>query len=162
MTIENVLNKTAEIAKTIDVSEPLGNRVWVHPYDIEDLDDTIFPFAVVSKLEVGEGEWSMQAAGSGRHSWDVILAVYLSQGPLLPTSASSESIRVLKVKDEWYQALADTLTSNLTLGGSVDIIGDDENLFSYITDNIVWDENQYFGHLFRIPVTQTVPQSTSS
>ena len=162
MTIQNVLSEMATIAKTINVSEPLGNRVWIHPYDIEDLDDSAFPFAVVSKLEVGEGEWSFQSAGSGRHNWEIVLAVYLSKGPLLPTSAKDEVIRVLKLKDEWYEALASTLSANLTLNGSVDIVGDEETLFSYITDNIVWDENQYFGHLFRVPVVQTIAQTSSS
>jgi hypothetical protein len=161
--IETVLTEVATLVKTLETTHPVGSRVWVLPGETRKIKTTSFPFAVVSKMSAEEGSWEVASFGEGIHNWSVLIAVYVASGPIVITSPESTTIEALENSHEWYKLLSDLLFENMTLNGSVNIIGDDQgNLFNYVTDNIIWDGQQYWGHLFVLPVRQNVIQGVST
>lgn len=163
MTVEAVMDAARDLIKTIDVTDAPGVRVWSHPGETSDITDDKFPFVVVSKLNAGTGSWQAHSYGTGQHKWDLLVAVYLREGPIVVTDADPTTAQALEYAFEWYKALADLLFANLTLSGTAIMIGDGEGtLFEYVTDNIIWNGKQHFGHLFSIPVLQTEEQGVSA
>ena len=161
--IETALNAVVALVKTINVTEKPGDRVWAHPGDTNAINADNYPFVVVSKMNADTGAWQSNSFGSGRHEFAILIAVYLSDGPVIVTNPSDLTQEGLENAHEWYKALADLLFANMTLSGTVDIIGDgDGKLYDYVTDNIIWDAKQHYGHLFIVPVVQSVAQSTSA
>ncbi len=97
------------------------------------------------------------------HEWSILIAVYLQDGPVVVTNSDDITIAAMANASEWYKELADLLYANMTLNGSVNIIGDgDGKLYDYVTDNIIWNAKQHFGHLFIVPVVQEIIQGVSS
>lgn len=162
--IDLALDQLAEVVRAVDVTHPPEGRVWVHPRDHASIDHGEFPFVVVSKMNTEPGSWRHESFGVGLHVWDAVVAVYLAPGPIVVTNTDELTINALEDANEWYEALANQLMQNLTLGGTVKIIGapDGDRLYEYITDNIIWDGNSYYGHLFIITVYQTVVQGASA
>lgn len=145
------------------LTTPPGNRVWSHPADALSIDTETFPFVVVSKLNSEVGAWAADSFGMGRHEWSVLIAVYLNDGPVIVTNADDITRAAMAEASEWYKAIADLFYANMTLNGRVDIIGDEDGkLYEYVTDNILWNGRQFFGHLFMLPVVQKVTQGVSS
>lgn len=163
MTIDNVLSEVAALVKTISVTNPPTSSVWAHPVETNSINIENFPFVIVSKLNAEPGAWVAESFGVGRHDWKVLIAVFISEGPVVVTSKDDVTQQAMKNASEWYEAMANLLYQNMTLNGSVDIIGDGDGLlFDYVTDNIMWDGRQYYGHLFMLPVTQSVVQEASA
>jgi hypothetical protein len=161
--IDLVLTEMKTVVKGVTVTHPLGDRVWIHPLEAEAIEHATLPFAVISKMNTGEGSWDQHSFGTGMHRWDVLVAVYLAEGPLVVTDPSPGVLDALRHSQEWYKAMADQLMANLTLNGTIDILGDgDGKVYDYITDNIIWAGQFFWGHLFSVPVLQTVVQETSA
>jgi len=161
--IEDALNALAILVKTIPTTHPPDNRVWVHPTEGRLISTENLPVVVLSKMNTEAGSWEADSFGAGRHNWDILIAVYVAEGPIQATNANELTLDALKNASEWYKEMSDLLYANMTLSGTVDIIGDgDGKLFDYITDNIIWDARQYWGHLFVVPVTQKIIQGVSA
>ena len=161
--IDDALNALATLIKTVNVTNPPDGRVWVHPNEGPAISRDAFPMVIVSKMNTEAGSWEADSFGAGKHKWDILIAVYISEGPITATNANEITLEALTNSTEWYKAISDILFANMTLSGTVDIIGDaDGKLFDYITDNIVWEAQQHFGHLFVVPVTQSVVQGVSA
>lgn len=161
--IETALNEIRDLLKTIPTTHPPGNRVWAHPGDSSKIQSNSFPFVVVSKMNAEEGSWEISSFGEGKHNWFALIAVYIAEGPIIVTSSENATVDALNNAHEWYKLLSDLLFENMTLNGTVDIIGDDQgNLFSYVTDNILWEGKQFYGHLFFLPIKQTIIQGVST
>lgn len=161
--VETVLTATAELIKTLSMTNPPEDRVWVHPTQSREIDLTNLPAVVVSKMNTEPGRWESDSWGAGKHHWEILLAVYIAEGPIVVTNSDENTIQALEDASEWYKILADLLYANMTLSGTVDIIGDGEGkLYDYVTDNIIWNSKHYYGHLFVIPVVQSVIQGVSA
>ena len=161
--IEDALGAMVTLVKTIDVINPPGNRVWQHPGETAGITVENLPIAIVSKMNAQPGAWQADSFGAGRHEYEILIAVLIKDGPIVVTNSNKNTIEAMANASEWYKKLADLLYANMTLNGSVDIIGDEDGkLFEYITDNIIWDAKQYYGHLFIIPVVQTIIQGVSA
>lgn len=161
--IDDALTALATLVKTIGVTNPPEDRVWVHPNEGRAINPENLPIVVVSKMNTEAGSWVADSFGAGQHNWDILVAVYVAEGPIQITNAEESTLDAIQNANEWYKALSDLLYANMTLGGTVDIIGNpDGKLFDYITDNIIWDARQYYGHLFVIPVTQKILQGVSA
>lgn len=161
--IDLALAEMKTVVKNAVVTHPVGDRVWVHPLEAEVIEHATLPFAVISKMNTGEGSWEMHSFGTGKHRWDMLIAVYVADGPLTVTDPSPGVLEALRDSQEWYKALSDQLMMNLKLNGTVDILGDgDGKVFDYITDNIIWAGQFFWGHLFSVPVLQTVVQETTA
>ena len=161
--VDDALDALATIIKTIDVTNPPDNRVWVHPTEGRAIRADNFPMVVLSKMNTEAGSWEADSFGAGQHNWDILIAVYVAEGPIQATNADETTLAALTNASEWYKALSDLLFANLTLSGTVTIVGNTEGkLFDYITDNIIWDAKQYYGHLFVVPVTQKILQGVSA
>lgn len=162
--IQDALEQLKIVVKTIDVSNPPGSRVWNHPVDSELIETENFPFVVISKMNTEVGSWKIGSYGVGQHIWQAVIAVYLGPGPIIVTNNNKDTAKLMEEANEWYEKLADLLFQNLSLNGTVKFLGDLEGnqLFDYITDNIIWDGQEYYGHLFLVQVYQDVIQTTSS
>lgn len=161
--INDALNALATLVKTIAPTEPPDDRVWVHPDDAVNISTDVLPAVIISKMQNEPGSWVADSFGAGVHRWDILVAVYVADGPINVTNADEPTLSAIANSNEWYKLMADLLYANLTLSGTVDIIGDAEGkLFDYITDNIIWDARQYYGHLFVIPVEQKIIQTVSA
>ena len=161
--IETALTEMATLIKALPLTVPPDQRVWTHPAQASAISMSNLPAVVISKMNTQPGAWSTESFGVGQHIWDILIACYVEDGPIVVTSSDEQTVRAMKNANEWYKLLADTLFENMTLNGSVDIVGDEDgSLFGYVTDNILWDGRQYYGHLFFVPVTQTVIQGVSS
>jgi len=161
--IEDALTAMGTIIKTIDTTNSPGNRVWVHPTEANAISLESLPAVVISKMNTEPGSWVAQSFGAGRHSWEMLIAVYIAEGPIVVTNKDENTVSALENASEWYKYMSDLLYANMTLSSSVDVIGDGEGkLFDYITDNIIWDSRQYHGHLFLVPIVQTVIQGVSA
>lgn len=161
--IDTALAEMVTLVKTLPLTESLGTRVWAHPGESTSIDIDTLPVAIVSKMNAEPGSWKSMAFGEGVHRWKILIAAYVSEGPVVVTNADDITVAAMDNAAEWYKLLADLLYANMTLNGSVDIIGDGEGqLFEYVTDNIIWNGRQFFGHLFIIPVTQEIIQGVSS
>lgn len=161
--ITTVLEQVATLFKTLETTEDLGDRVWVHPKEVASIDTSTLPFAIVSKMNAEVGSWGTFSFGEGIHDWNVLIAIYLANGPVRVTSTDQFTQTAIANASEWYKKISDLLFQNMTLGGSVVNIGDDEGtLFTYVTDNILWDGQQYWGHLILLPVKQIILQDVST
>ncbi|MCK5642225.1 MAG: hypothetical protein KAJ19_15575 [Gammaproteobacteria bacterium] len=161
--IETALDEMVTLIKTIPTTNPPSNRVWAHPGESESISMKALPAVVVSKMNAEPGAWASSSFGEGQHEWEILIAVYIEEGPVIITNKDDITIRAMQNASEWYKLLADLLYQNLTLNGSILMMGDENGkLFDYVTDNIIWDGKQYFGHLFIIPVTQAVIQGVSA
>lgn len=161
--IQDALNALATIIKTIDVTNPPESRVWTHPGQSTQINMENLPAVIIAKMNTTTGHWGTASYGAGEHKWQMLVAVYLEEGPVSITNSDEVTLRAIEYGNEWYKKLADILFANITLASTVDIVGDDEGqLFTYITDNIIWDAKHYYGHLFSIPVTQTIIQGVSA
>ena len=161
--IENALAEVVALMKTIETTNPPESRVWQHPGETSAINLENLPAVIVSKLNSEPGAWVADSFGAGRHSWEILIAVYVAEGPIVLTNSDEITINALTNSAEWYKLVADLFYENMTLNGSVDIIGGSEGkLFEYITDNIIWSGKQYYGHLFVIPVVQKVIQGVST
>lgn len=138
------------------------SRVWAHPSQTEDMSDRTYPFVVVSKLNAEPGSWSHETYGAGKHKWFVVIAAYLTDGPIVVTNNDDATLEAMDNAGQWYEAMAKLFSENISLGGNVDFVGDDEGLYEYINDNIMWGGRQHFGFLFILPVTQSVILEYSS
>ena len=138
--IEDALNATAEIIKTIPATNPPGSRVWVHPGDSRSIQTNAFPFVVVTKMNNEVGSWYSESFGEGSHKWSILIAVYIVEGPITVTSSDEITLNAIENAHEWYKLMSDLLYQNMKLSGTVNIIGDQEGkLFDYVTENILWD-----------------------
>lgn len=164
MSTQDVLNAVKTILGDLsfdNAPDPAG--IWTHPADSASVDPNTYPFVIISKLNFEQGSWNIESFGCGRHNWFVLVAVYLHDGPVVVTNTDEITVAAMTHADEWYEAMAAVLSDNLQLNNTVDFIGDGEGkLYDYITDNIIWEGKQHYGHLFMIPVTQTVIQQFSS
>ena len=161
--VENALTAIATLIKTIPTTNPPEGRVWVHPTQARSINLENLPAVVISKMNTEPGSWVADSFGAGRHDWEILIAVYVEEGPIVVTNSDDATIAAMTNASEWYKLLADLLYENMTLSGTVDIIGNGEGkLFDYITDNIIWNAKQYYGHLFVIPVVQKVIQGVSA
>lgn len=161
--IEDALTEMATLIKTLATTNPPEGRVWTHPTETAAISMAQLPAVVISKMNAEPGAWAARTFGEGQHEWEMLIAVYIEEGPVIVTNSDDITIRAMKNASEWYKLLADLLYQNMTLNGSVLMIGDgDGKLYEYVTDNIIWDGKQYFGHLFIVPITQAVIQGVSS
>jgi hypothetical protein len=161
--VEDALAEMVTIVKTIGVSVGPGSRVWRHPGETASISLETLPAVVVAKTNAEPGAWDSRSYGTGMHAWSILIAVYLNDGPITVTNSDDITIAAMANASEWYKELADILYANMTLNGSVQIIGDGEGrLFDYVTDNIIWNARQHWGHLFIVPVVQEVAQNVSS
>lgn len=162
--MSEALQALATLIEGIGVTNGPAQRVWVHPDDYSSISDQTYPFVVISKMNTEAGTWQQDSWGSGLHYWEALIAVYLAPGPLVVTSGDKDTADAMTAANEWYEKLAGLLQANMTLGGTVEMIGsrDTNVLYEYITDNILWDGKQHYGHLFMVPITQLVIQETSS
>lgn len=162
MSIEVVLEATRDLVKTLNLTEPLMDRVWTHPGETDKIKDDKFPFAVVSKMSSEPGAWRAHSFGVGEHKWDLLIAVFVNDGPIVVTNTDQSTVDALDNAHEYYEKMAELLYANMTLSGTVEIIGDDEvKLYDYVTDNLIWNGKHHWGHLFVVPVRQTVVQNIS-
>lgn len=166
-TIDTALGAMRDLIKTFtttELTDPPDDRVWIHPGQSASIKlDNNLPAVIISKMNDEPGEWASSSYGVGMHKWQMLIAVYLAEGPVVVTNSDDATVTALANANEWYEEMADLLFANMTLGGVVDILGDDEGtLYQYITDNIIWDGKQYYGHLFLVPVRQEVVQGVSA
>lgn len=161
--IDDALAAMVAIIKTMSMTDPPDSRVWAHPGDSASISLETLPVAIVSKANMEPGSWKAQAFGEGVHEWKILVACYVAEGPVVVTNSDDITVTAMANAAEWYKEMSDLLYANMTLSGTVDIIGDGEGmLFEYVTDNILWDGRQWFGHLFVIPVRQEIIQGVSS
>ena len=161
--IETALDAMVVLIKTLSLTAPVGTRVWAHPGETASISMETLPAVVISKMNAEPGAWASDSFGVGYHEWDMVVAVYLQEGPVVVTNSDDITVTAMVNASEWYKKLADLLYANMTLSGSVQIIGDgDGKLFDYVTDNIIWNAKQHFGHLFIIPVRQEIIQGVGS
>lgn len=161
--IETALAAMVTLVKTLPTTEALGGRVWAHPTETASIDLETLPAAIISKMNAESGAWVADSFGVGKHKWEILIAVYVEEGPVVVTNSDDLTISAMVNASEWYKLMADLLYENMTLAGTVDIIGDGEGkLFDYVTDNIIWNARQYYGHLFLVPVVQEIIQGVSS
>lgn len=161
--IDLALEETATLIKDLNVSNSPNNRVWAHPSQADSIEIHTLPFVVVSKLNMEPGNWDSFSFGEGRHSWQILIAAFLAKGPIVVTDPKTETIKAVSEAHEWYKELSDVLYQNITLNGNAEFIGSDGgNLFEYVTDNIIWQGQQYYGHLFMLPITQLFIQPVSN
>ena len=138
--IENALSAMATIIKTISTTNPPEGRVWVHPTEANSINLENFPAIVISKMNTEPGSWVAESFGAGKHVWEMLIADYFNHGPIIITNNDDITVSAMSNASEWYKLMADLLYENMTLAGTVDIIGDGEGkLFDYVTDNIIWN-----------------------
>ena len=161
--VETALAEVVTLVKTLSLVDSPDNRVWRHPGETASITTETLPAVIVSKMNAEPGAWATRAFGLGMHEWSVLIAVYLQDGPVIVTNSDDITVAAMANASEWYKKLADLLYANMTLNGSVEVIGDgDGKLFDYVTDNIIWNAKQYYGHLFILPVVQEIVQGVSA
>jgi hypothetical protein len=162
-TIPQVLTALKNIVLTLDVTPSLSTRVWTHPGQASSISFKTYPFAIVSKVNSQVGSWTAHSYGTGQHKWNALVAIYVAPGPVIVTNNDKITVDALTYADQYYDKMSTLLYNNMTLSGTVDYIGDgDGKLFDYVTDNIIWNAQQHYGHLFLIDICQTVSQSVNN
>jgi hypothetical protein len=150
--ITDALTQLKTVMATVDPSpQPTLAGVWVYPADHASITFDDLPVCVVAQVVNQDREWGFATYGRGKHRWEAEILLFLERGPLTddPQSAQAE-----QKQDPWPQAVAAALMANLTLGGTVRAIGDDEKLFSYRVGHIHWWSDVYWGIRFVLPVLQ--------
>ncbi len=132
---------------------PLDANVWIFPADQADINNTVFPFVIISQFTFDVDRLTQPSMGSGsyRHSWRAQIDVHLDPGinQDIVQQAIAENLHLY-----WYKAVGDVLYSDRTLGETVDEIGPE---FEMVTGNIPYFKAfTSWGIRFVIPVITTV------
>lgn len=131
--------------------EPAPTNVWVYPADHALIKFSHLPVIVVSKVINRPVNWTRMTAVGGRHQWPAEILVFLSAGPLIDDKQAA--LAEIKVSP-WPRAMAALLFANQRLSGTVQSIGDGENIFSYRVGHIHFWKDVYFGLRFEVMINQ--------
>lgn len=150
MSVPQTLQALATRLATLDATllTPTS-RIYADPAEALSLGD--FPALVLALAPGTTQTWRQEALGLARHDYTVALYVFVGARQ---TGLAELHSRVLP----WPQALATVLVADLTLGGTVQWIGDGgDGLFTYDVGPYQWADGEYFGLKCQIPITEKIP-----
>lgn len=140
MDIAATLQRLAAILRTVDPApEPPPMVVYADPKGAIALAE--FPCIILALSPQATHRISFHGEGIGRHTYT--LGIWVLVGAPSASNLPELHSRVLP----WPRAIATALMTDITLGGTVDQIGDPsgDDLFTYTTGLIGWGKNDYFG-----------------
>ncbi|MBK9711561.1 MAG: hypothetical protein IPO81_09595 [Kouleothrix sp.] len=137
--IDRTITKIAARLRTIDPSpQPPLQTVYEDPKGAIALND--FPCIVIALSPSARHSWGLHGMDIGRHRYT--LAIWVLIGQLNLAQLPELHSRILP----WPSALAKALLSDITLGGAVDQIGKDGDVFfDYTVGPLKWGGGDYFG-----------------
>lgn len=150
MSIATTLTKLQTRLQGIISPEPLA-MVYADPSEAGDVGS--FPCAILSLDPNGQHRWSMAAHGLARHDYTV--AIWLMVGGRANVPLHELHARCLP----WPEPVARSLYEGITLGASVEWIGDGGSglLSTYTIGVIEWAGKELFGLTWSLPVTEKIP-----
>lgn len=148
MSVTNTLEALAARLRTVNPApEPPPQRVYPSPKGVVSLAE--FPAIVLAMSPSGRHSW-------GHHGEGIALHRYTVAGWLFLGAHSATALPELHARALWWpEALATVLLGDITLGGSIDQLGDEgDQLFSYTIGPIRWAGNDYFGISFEVGIQE--------
>lgn len=150
MSIATTLTKIQQRLQGISSPQPLA---YVYATPREAVDVGSFPVALVELDEAAQHRWSMAAHGLARHDYQIAIWIIVGSrggGLQLPELHSRALV--------WPEPIAAALWSGITLGDTVEWIGDGGTggLFTYTIGAIEWERSLY-GLKISLPVTEKPP-----
>lgn len=96
--IQDCLSAVKSIILASSLNTDLESRVWVQPYDSASISKESFPFAVISKMNAEVGTIGSLAYGVNNHTWEILVAIYIAEGPILPNNTEQRTIDALSAR----------------------------------------------------------------
>lgn len=149
----------------LETCEPAGfsrpKAVYAYPADYRAMPKPFgaLPVIVVHRLGGRRRPFGSKAAGLDRHKWLAGIDVLLTPGPLMNDEQVWQADRFF---EPWLETVKNVLFQNLTLSGTVDMIGSGSpsgDLFEYIDAHLQWVGATYWGIRFELPILQTIAQT---
>jgi hypothetical protein len=141
---------------------------WDYATQFASIDLSTLPVLIVSRVVGVVESWGMIAADKGLDQWEIEALLPIAEGPLEYPNAASAAAEAKQ--DEYKKAMADVLTANGSLSGTVARIGrgtyPDFRLFECMINHFQWndaaeDRRVFWGYRFVVPVMQLHNQSMS-
>ena len=148
MSVTTTLDALAARLRTVNPApEPPPQLVLANPKGVVSLGE--FPAIVLALSPTGRHTWGHHGDGIALHRYTVAGWVFLG------THATSKLPELHARALPWPDALAAALLGDITLGGTIDQLGDEgAGLFSYTVGPIRWAGNDYFGISFELGVQE--------
>lgn len=165
--IREALYALKSILTAVSPEDTAGpTAVYVYPHDyVQPFPAERTPFITVQQIVNQPQRWGVKQAGRGIHLWEIDIRALLWQGQLMK---DDQIIEAAKRQESWLKALAGTLFTNMTLNGSVDLIGGGRlaneafgDLFEYQIGHMTRGgaaTQLYWGVGLRLPVRQSFAQ----
>lgn len=145
---------------------PVATAVYVYPHDYTPpVPEERPPFITVQQIVNTTNRWGVKQAGRGIHVWEVDIRVLLWKGQL---TKDEQIVEAAKRQESWLQALGLTLFTNMSLNGTVDLIGGGRlgndgfgDLFEYQIGHMTRGgaaTQLYWGVGLRLPIRQSFAQ----
>lgn len=135
------IQRIADVLRTVDPApEPPPMTVYKDPKAALSLGE--FPCIVLSLSPQATHQIAFHGEGIGKHTYT--LGIWVLLGTWALSSLPELHSRVLP----WPSAIATALMTDITLGGTVDQIGDTsggDGFFTYTIGQIKWATGDYFG-----------------
>lgn len=148
--IAATIRQIAAILRTVDPApEPPPMTVYEDPKGALSLAE--FPAIVIALSPTATHQIGFQAEGLGRHTYT--LGIWVLVGAASAAKLPELHSRVLP----WPSAIATVLMADITLGGTVDQLGDTsggETFFTYQIGLIKWGKEDYFGVTIELGVQE--------
>lgn len=136
------------------VGQPQIARILEDTPSPEQLQTASFPMLAIELSNDDEHLWEQEAIGApGLARHDYTLKIFLFTGaPGTGTPIPQLHTRTIA----WIQPIAEKLFSDLTLAAGVTFMGDGGGayLFKYRIGGIRWNDTDYYGLIFTLPVTE--------
>lgn len=147
-----------------DTTAPTAAYVYPHDYaGSQPIEQP--PFMTVQQIVNSTQRWGVKQAGRGIHLWEVDIRVLLLKGQL---TKDDQIVDAAKRQESWLRALALTLFTNMSLNGTVDLIGGGRlgndgfgDLFEYQIGHMTRGgaaTQLYWGIGLRLPIRQSFAQ----
>lgn len=137
-----------------DPQDPLVGA-WVFQDEQASIDLDILPFAIVSRLLVGQEVWRRNAHDSAQHDWFMEVLLMLKAGAILNDQKGAEAESLC---DPWQRTIMAAIYADKTLSGTVLTVGEvGENIaFRAEIGQVDWLNKTFWGIRFVFPISQVV------
>ena len=161
----DALNALASIlGATTATGQDAMAGAWVYPDEYADVNLSTLPAIVVTEKAATINQWGAKSSGVGYHRWMAEVLLFLYKGA--PVHPSKQAAEAELLQEGWVKAFGGALADNLRLNDTVVKIGAPDGdfplkYFDYSIEYLQWNQQEYWGIYFQIPMMQYVDQAMS-
>ena len=128
------------------------DSVYVYPDDLEDdfIEVPELPFIAIEELPAVDNVTRVQAADWIETAWYISMVGYVYKGAVAWNTEKDVAAKALAYP--MRDTIRTLLEANMTIGGTILRIGDEQHSYVEFVTPIPWNGDPYYGCYFGIPV----------